>query len=636
MKEHLDQPKSVNQLQIRLFGHPQLLCNGLSQGADLPYKALALVYYLALSEKPVGRESIAALLWPDADAKMGKQSLRVLLTKVRKALAPFVDITVRTVALRHAQIAEIDVISFRSGVDEIQRQKAGGQAPGLALWQRALDCYAGEFLQGFHVQQSAEFEDWVALQRENLRQMLLSNLLMLAEAYEAVAQPAQAIGVLSHLLTLEPWSEAAYRQQIRLLAAAGRTSEAVHQYEQCAAMLKQQFDATPSPEFVALYDEIRLSEWGTAAWFEYEDGIAALDETLSKQEEQARQQDARRATLDLPPAPFCIGLSERRDALLAVLHTKGPPHLVALEGIGGIGKTTLAHTVLEACIEQGFFEHLAWFSAKPVELTTLGAIRPIRNAGRTASDLMHALMRQLLPQVPLTPTSDIDEIVQLLHQHLRSGPNLIVVDNLETMDDLDEILPLLERLANPTKFLITSRQQISSTQPVHRIAVQPLTPDDALRLLRQVAQQNNLAHVAEYGDDALQPVVQAVGGNPLALRLVVGLLTNHALADILDGLTDSLIAGTEGLYSYIYQEAWEGLQEISRQVLLAMLLVRPEGEPADFLIAATGIDQRHVHQGLAELRTINLVDVQRTRERHTYTIHSLTRSFLYNEQLAWR
>ena len=57
----------------------------------------------------------------------------------------------------------------------------------LHHWQRTvLDCYQGDFLAGFHIPQSAPFDEWCVLQREYLREQAITNLFSLSEAYAAV------------------------------------------------------------------------------------------------------------------------------------------------------------------------------------------------------------------------------------------------------------------------------------------------------------------------------------------------------------------------------------------------------------------------------------------------------------------
>ena len=63
-------------------------------------------------------------------------------------------------------------------------------------------------------------------------------------------------------------------------------------------------------------------------------------------------------------------------------------------------------------------------------------------------------------------------------------------------------------------------------------------------------------------DETLHPIFETVGGNPLALRLVVGQTTVHALPDVLDALRLARGRTVEQLYTFIYRQAWENLDVI--------------------------------------------------------------------------
>ncbi len=75
-------------LSIRILGPLVIESNGV-QLAKVPRKALGLLAYLAAQGgRPVSRERLAELLWPDQDLAQSRHSLRNCLLQLRKALAP--------------------------------------------------------------------------------------------------------------------------------------------------------------------------------------------------------------------------------------------------------------------------------------------------------------------------------------------------------------------------------------------------------------------------------------------------------------------------------------------------------------------------------------------------------------------
>ena len=67
-------------LQIRLFGKPQVICDGTDITPELGNKGCALLCILFLRGGDYyAREKLAAYLWPDSAASAAKYNLRYTL-----------------------------------------------------------------------------------------------------------------------------------------------------------------------------------------------------------------------------------------------------------------------------------------------------------------------------------------------------------------------------------------------------------------------------------------------------------------------------------------------------------------------------------------------------------------------------
>jgi hypothetical protein len=210
------------------------------------------------------------------------------------------------------------------------------------------------------------------------------------------------------------------------------------------------------------------------------------------------------------------------------------------------------------------------------------------------------------------------------------------VDNLETAADVTGLLPVLRMLATPTRFLLTSRRSMYSEADLYHYRVPELSEPDALSLVRKEASQRNLPDLASASDDELRPIVATVGGNPLALRLVVGQSHVHPLPAVLDDLTAARGPTVENLYTYLYRIAWDSLDEPARRALLAMPLTTSRGARLDYLAEISGLDAGDLRGVLARLVELNLVDSRGNLHERRYAIHALTRSFLVEQVLKWR
>lgn len=360
-----------------------------------------------------------------------------------------------------------------------------------------------------------------------------------------------------------------------------------------------------------------------------------LADTLAVMEREAARTrlDQLEARLEPPATTQLVGIDGHVDFLLDQLAQPAGPSLVLVEGIGGIGKTTLADAVVRRIIRSYPAGEIGWVSARHQRIDLAGALWSAERPALTPESLLDALAHQLLPAAP--PFATPDRALAALRDHLTRRPGLVVIDNLETIADVASLLPVMRQLAGPSRFLLTSRQSLRAEADLFHFRVPELSEADALRLVRQEAAQRNLSDLAAAADAELLPIVATVGGNPLALRLVVGQTHVHPLQGVLDDLTAARGPTVENLYAYLYRIAWDSLDELARDVLLAMPLTTPRGANAEYLAEVSGLDSGDLRGALARLVDLNLVDSKGDHRERRFAIHALTRSFLVEQVLRW-
>lgn len=169
--------------------------------------------------------------------------------------------------------------------------------------------------------------------------------------------------------------------------------------------------------------------------------------------------------------------------------------------------------------------------------------------------LIDEVLRQLDPQADLLAPAAAK--VATVQQRLRAEPHLLVVDNLETVADYATLLPALRSLTRPSKILLTTRHLPDQHADLFCYALPELSAADAFALLRSEGALRGLALLRAATDAQLQPIYEVVGGNPLALKLVVGQLRYLPLAQVLHNLQAAQGKKSEALYTYIYWQAWQ-------------------------------------------------------------------------------
>jgi hypothetical protein len=130
-------------------------------------------------------------------------------------------------------------------------------------------------------------------------------------------------------------------------------------------------------------------------------------------------------------------------------------------------------------------------------------------------------------------------------------------------------------------------------------------------------------------------VYALTGGNPLALKLVAGLVAVLPLPQVLSDLAHSRSDQVETMYKHIYWKAWHTLPPDAQALLQSMPLVADYGALPDQLQAISGLSEAQFWPALQALAARSLVEIQGTTSHRRYGIHSLTRTFLHTEIIHW-
>ncbi len=367
--------------------------------------------------------------------------------------------------------------------------------------------------------------------------------------------------------------------------------------------------------------------------------VRRLAAALWRMEERALAHQQSVIEQRLPPATYTklFGLDTHLAELSAVLLAPQAPWLVSVEGLGGSGKTALAHQLLQQLARRGGrFIDFAWVSAQQQMLHPGGSIRLLGEPALTADALIAALATQLLDGAGIHVPVAAERALAALEARLREAPCLIVVDNLETVTDIETLLPSLARLAGPSKFLLTSRETFTGQAEIYHFPVPELVERDAIALIRAEARLYNLRHVAEASDSDLSPIYATVGGNPLALRLVTGQLHLLALPQVVENLREARGKRAEDLYRYIYWEAWQRLPTEARDVLMLMPLFAGDGADLAAIGRVSDLSPATVVDALEYLVKLSLVNVAGDLHRRRYSLHHLTETFLLREVIKWQ
>ncbi|HUV95587.1 MAG TPA: NB-ARC domain-containing protein [Anaerolineae bacterium] len=318
---------------------------------------------------------------------------------------------------------------------------------------------------------------------------------------------------------------------------------------------------------------------------------------------------------NLPPRSEFIGRDAEKGRVHEALRSRS--YLVSIDGIGGIGKTSLALEVTHECLRasQGAdspggiarFNGFIWTTAKDRDLTL--------NA------LLDAVARTLeYPGIVQQPAEEKRSAVCKL---LQEKSHLLIVDNFETITDAG-VRDFLLELPEPSKALITTREQ--KLPQVRAISLKGLTEPEALALIHNEGSRLGLVSLEHAEDRMLLHLYQATDGAPLAIKWAVGQIKQKGQS--LDTVLASLHEARGSVFDSIFTRSWGLLSAGARQVLIVMPIFATSASRAG-IEAASDVHHFVLDEALGQLVEMFLVDATDDLDlaRRRYSIHPLTRAF---------
>lgn len=288
--------------------------------------------------------------------------------------------------------------------------------------------------------------------------------------------------------------------------------------------------------------------------------------------------------------------------------------VIALEGLGGMGKTTVAlHCAWQladcdaaemAALVGHSFDAIIWIDDRS------GAIRVNQILDTVAEVIDYPFIRSLGPDAKLTAVLE----------HLADHRCLLVLDGLDDLDDQEVLRFAGNAAATGSAVVVTSRRDHVSD--AWKVEVGKLPSEQAATVMLDEARRV-AAPIPEARDFAIDDIVTASGGNPLAIKLAVGRLRSGSpVEEIVRDLSE---AAQTDLFGNIFDRNWTELahDDGARNALMA-IAVHDSECAVNSIAAAVGKPVDAVVEALERLRSACLVET-------TFDgigIHRLTRAFV--------
>jgi len=296
--------------------------------------------------------------------------------------------------------------------------------------------------------------------------------------------------------------------------------------------------------------------------------------------------------------------------------------LVTIDGIGGIGKSTLALEVAhhyrreyDRLDPQERFDAIIWTCAKTSVLTADG-IKPRQQITRTLDDVYTAIAVTLEREdIARARPEERDELVV---RALTGQRTLLIVDNLETVDD-ERVNGFLRELPAPTKAIVTTRHRIDVAYPV-RLTGMPR--EDGLALIVHECEKKGVVLT----EAEAERLYERTGGVPLAMVWIVAQMGyGHDVGTVLRWLGQP----SSDIAHFCFEGTIKDISGTDAHKLLMVLALFAADASRDGLgyVAGLGEDVLSRDEGLVTLEKLSLLNRRESR----YSLLPLTRSYLEHE-----
>jgi DNA-binding SARP family transcriptional activator/tetratricopeptide (TPR) repeat protein len=331
------------------------------------------------------------------------------------------------------------------------------------------------------------------------------------------------VGELTELVAANPLRERLVGQLMLALYRSGRQADALQAYHRLRTTLADDMGVDPAAELQRTYTAILANDPAAAAPPGPPVDPAAGPPPARSGAGPPAGEPGAAVSWHLPrPVPDFVGRSAMAAGLLAAVPAEPcAPAVLALSGMAGVGKTTLAvhlaHRLTGRYPDAQLYVDLHGHAEREPD-----------DAGAALS----LLLRQLGVAAARVPES-VDDRVALWRAELARRRVLVLLDNAAGSR---QVAPLLPGVSD-TLVIVTSRRLLAGLDGAHAVSLGMLSAADAAELLRQIVG----TRVVE-APEAAAELARLCGHLPLALRLAAARLlrrSSWSVAELNDRLRDA-------------------------------------------------------------------------------------------------
>jgi len=545
-----------------------------------------LTLLLCCAARPIRADAVADALWSGAPPRTARKTLQVYVHRLRRALGDDGRVVFGPTGYQLTVASdEMDVYAFDGLVSDASAARAQGNlVAARALLQRALALWRGP------AYVDARDIPGVMAEANRLEERRLTALEERIRIDLDLGTHRDVIGELAALIAEHPYRERLRALYMLALYRAGRQVDALQVYRETRDLLVAELGVEPMTDLQRLHQQMLANDPALALWSTVDGHAVAWH-------------------LPAPLADF-VGRGTELDRITAHLNgclDSGSAPIVAISGLPGIGKTTLAIAAARQLRQR--------FPCGQLYVDLHGHGEP-----RDPVQVLRRFLRTMGVPAAEIP-ADVEEAADLYRSRLSHEPRLVLLDNAASVAQIASLLPPPE-----CAVLVTGRRMLTDLDGACFVPLEPLSEADAVELLARAAGRHRLGR----DKPAAISIVHACGRLPLAVRIVGArsLEGGTTLVRLADQLTvgarvlDHLTSAERSVRASL-QSAYDTLDESERRLLRSLAAVTEDDFPAwvSDAVAGPAILGRLVRASLVEPLGTDPVGQQR------YRLHDVVRHF---------
>lgn len=550
-------------IKAKLFGLGEIYVDG--KKVKFSYSKIEGFIYYMLIQKTVSRSEMAGLLWPEDSEKTAKKNLRNVLYHTRKTIGKDFILSPNNTILQLNEDLDIE-----TDLEDFLKDPKNKSY-----------LYQGDFLQGFNLRDSEEYERWVHNKRSQYFESYYRNLQEKSSQDLASRDLTSVEANLQKLIDLDNLDEENYRLLMTYYLKNKRYKKSIELYSDLDSLLKRELGVAPRQEIKDLYGE-------------------ALEKLNT---------DYRKTNQD----PYLYVARERELAqihqLISAYKNEGQIKALYLQGEAGIGKSALLRRAyldfsneIEIytipCYEfeeakalntiKTFLEKLEPIKGIRVDriLKTIREIQDLANKEEKVEDALLSLEEDL-QDLMKTLDDGVYRIFSFEDGHWIDKYSAKILTRLILKDSSQTMYFFSARLGSKA-YIEDMVASLDKYKLLEKIYLEPLTYREGEKYVRKLMG-------ADFTEDTFKKIWQQAQGNPLFMEV----FTSQAMDEKEIGyLNERLTRDLRSRFTFLKEE---------EKKLLRLLSYFKEPFPLDIIFKLTDLDQEVIVNLLDKLEKRNIL-----------------------------